>query len=93
MVKGENIIMEVTEKEALEIYSQRYFKSAGKKRYLPSVIMMVAILVGILLMSFVHPDWLGLIVCIILATPAAFLLRKELRASGKYARKQVEEWK
>jgi len=88
--------IEVTEKEALEIYSQRYYKSKGKvMRYLPPVIFSVALIAGVSVMYFVH-DWLGVGVFIVLSAPSIFMTLKEAKASGKYARnlkRQVKEAK
>lgn len=85
------MLIEVTKKEAIEIYSQRYFDSKGKViRYLPIVMLLVALIAGVSIMSFVH-DWLGLAVFIALFSPSMFMARKITRASGKYARGQIEE--
>ena len=83
--------IEVTGKEAREIYSQRYLDGKGKvMRYLPSVIFSVALIASLSIMYFVH-DWLGVGAFIVLSAPSIFLTLKVARASGKYARDQIWE--
>ena len=82
--------IEVTEKEAMEIYSQRFLDSKGKlMKYLPPVIFSVALIAGVSIMYFVH-DWLGVAVFIALSSPSIFMSLKAARASSKHARSQIE---
>ena len=83
--------IEVTKKEALEIYSQRYFDSKSKViRYLPPVIFSMALIAGVCLMYFVN-DWLGVAVVIIFSSPSIFMSLKAAKASVKHARSQIKE--
>lgn len=82
--------IDVTEKEAKEIYSRRFYESKGKvMRYLPPVIFSVALIAGVSVMYFVH-DWLGVGVFITLSIPSIFMTLKEANASAKYARSQIK---
>lgn len=83
--------IEVTKKEAMGIYSQRYLDSRGKvMNYLPVVLFLVALIAGVSIMTLVN-DWLGVAVFIALSSPSIFMSLKVARASGKYARSQIEE--
>ena len=86
------LIMEVTEKEAMEIYSQRYFDSKGKRKYLSPIILVLGAVIGFFIASSVN-GWLGVAIFGILVTPGMYVHLKSLRASGKYAKKQIEEVK
>ena len=84
------MLIEVTEKEAIEIYSQRYIDNKGKvKNYLPVVLFFVAVIAGASILTLVN-DWLGVAVFIVLSSPVIFMSLKVAKASGKYARSQIE---
>lgn len=83
--------IEITEKEALGIYSQRYLDGLSRKRkYLPVAISVLALVIGIGVMSFVH-DWLGAGAFVVLASPSVFMVLREARASRKYFIDQMME--
>jgi len=81
--------IEVTDSEAMQIYSQRHWKSKGKKKYLPLIILAMAFSVSIFIYS-PGREWLSLAILIFLTSPAVYLSLKSARASGKYARNQIE---
>jgi len=86
--------IEVTEKEAMEIHSQRYFKKLGKKAYLPLILLGIGATIGFtLLIISAFTYWWGVIILAILLLPAVYMSLNSSRASGKYAKKQVEEIK
>jgi len=83
--------IEVTEEEAMGIYSQRYLDNRGKvKRHLPFALLTLATIAGLCVMYLVN-DWLGVAVVVVLVSPSVVMFLKALRASGKYARSQIEE--
>jgi len=82
--------IEVTEKEALGIYSQRYMDKRKKAKCIPLFILAVAIIVSWFTLSEAR-QWLSLVILVIIASPAIYMSLRTARASGKYARKQIEE--
>lgn len=84
--------IEVTEKEARGIYSQRYLAKSSKFKYfyLPLLIVGIAFIVSLFSMQYIG-DWLGLLLFIIMISPPAYLYIRISRSTRKYARKQIEE--
>ena len=90
------MIMEVTEKEAMEIYSQRYLdeKRSGKFLLLKVIpIVAIAFVASYLVMITTNKDWLGYVTLITLGFPPLYFWMRFLRRSGKYAKSQIEEIK
>ena len=84
--------IEVTEKEAMEIYSKRYYDGLGKKRHVPIIILAIAVIV-VMLIYAEGREWLSVAIFLIMIIPAFYLGIKTGRASGKYAKSQIEEQK
>ena len=84
--------IEVTEREAMGIYSQRYLDSLGRKRYIAPVIFAVALLLALLTMYYVD-DWLGVGVFVVLSSPSIYITFKNAKDSGKYAKRLIEDTK
>lgn len=86
--------IEVTEKEARGIYSQRYLAKISKVKYfyLPLVIAGIALLAGLYSMPYIG-DWLGVLLFAILISPSLYLFWRTSHNSGKYAKTQLEEQK
>ena len=86
--------MEVTEKEAKSIYSQRYLAKSSRVRYLylPIVIAFVALVVSLYSMQHIG-DWLGVFLFAILISPSVYLFWRVSHNSDKYAKSQIEEQK
>jgi len=85
--------IEVTEKEAHYVYSQRYLDKHGGNKFiifkmLP--ILAVASIASLLIMIYIN-DWLGLVALIFIASPTVYLALRLLRNSCKYANKQIGE--
>ena len=82
--------IEVTEKEAMEIYSQRYTRQQ-RKRSLPLFsFSAVVTLVAFYFISTYINAWLGL-VAIVLIIPSIYVSLRLARASCKYAQNQIKE--
>ena len=83
------MLIEVTEKEALEIYSLRYIKQR-RKRNLPlfGFSAGVALIAFYFISTYVNA-WLGLS-AIVLIIPSIYVGFRLARASDKYAQSQVE---
>lgn len=82
--------IEVTEKEALEIYEQRYMKQRRKKLF---ILTGASIAVTLVLWGFVLAncgEWQALLT-IVLLIPVICVTIKTSRNSGRYARSQIEE--
>ena len=84
--------IEVTEKEAMGIYSERHYDKLGKKRYIPPAIFAIALFAGLMVMYYVN-DWMGVGVFVLLSIPSVFMTLKSARTSGQYAKKLIEEQK
>lgn len=81
--------IELTEKEALEIYSKRYLKSKGKLRYLLPPSFLVALLAWLIAVYF-SQHLLGVGLFALISTTGIFLSARLFKASQKYARGQIE---
>lgn len=84
--------IELTEKEARGIYSQRYLAKSSRFKYLylPLLIAGVALVVSLFSMAFIG-DWPGLLLFVILISPSVYLFWRLTHNSGEYAKKQLGE--
>lgn len=85
--------IEVTEKEAREIYSQRYFNSLGKRKFLPFAILVLGAIIGFACCIVVSQgnEWLGVTALAILLSPAIYMSLRAKKASRKYFIDQMME--
>lgn len=81
--------LEVTEKEALAIYSDRYLKSRGKLRYLLPASFILALVGGIVVIYYSN-NWLGLSVFAVLYFVGLYFIYRMVKASKQYAQRQIE---
>jgi len=87
------MLIEVTEKEAKEIFSQRYIAKLGKRKYLPLAMLIAGAIVGFVCCEILSRtnEWLGVAVLAILLSPAIYFSSRLSFASKKYAKKHIEE--
>ena len=83
--------MEVTEKEARGIYSRRYLSQCNRfvYKYLPMILIGIALLVSLISMQYIG-DWPGVLVFIILLSPAFYLFWRLTRKERKYINSQIK---
>ncbi len=87
----DTVRISVTKREALEVYSQRYYDSKGRlKRFLPFSLFTVGLIIGLTIMYF-GDDWLGVGIFGALSLPGMFLTLKAARASSLYARTELKK--
>jgi len=84
--------IEVTNREARGIYSQRYINNLGSTNYIPSVILLVGLVLALFMMYYGFP-WLGVGFFVLMSFPSIFLTLRIARNSSKYAKKMIEEAK
>ena len=84
--------IEVTEKEAKELYTQRYL---DKKRKGTLIVLVTSILITIVawaVLNAYYGQWIGL-AAILIMVPVMYLGRRRYVESLNYAKSQIEEQK
>jgi len=82
--------IEVTEKEAREIYSLRYLHQHRKKPLIVLGASFTATIIAYFLIVTYINEWVALLAGVFMF-PALYMTIRMSRASGKYARSQIEE--
>lgn len=84
--------IEVTEKEAMLIYSERYLRQRRRKFYVVAVAFgVLAALAFFITGYYISSDWLAAASACLLLSPIIYKILRDAHNSGKYARRMIRE--